>query len=1668
MLYVNDIPYLRTVSRTVALNPGSPLGKGNIVFLFTENVRQSIDIMMQRDNVMSRGRMYYYFYQPKYFGALQKKPYRVNGTKTRDQIISMIREETDIHPYPKKNLINSNEQKNTYYDLCGYYAIYNRIGARFGVYKKITAFWDTFRPIFEDSHGQLHKKTVLIRLSFFPPLDHGSIKEKINNPIYLLYMTLYKKFDIIKSLDIDFVIYTSTKVLRVNPAKCDSSSYKKFLVEVRRLYNGIEILGATASEIESAVAEEKEELVKESETAKNVVDSGISPFDILTRGIIKNSTTISMRTDPISGARFSVKNTETPVAQMLRNVKLAGGENKELEKALQKKIDGAIKHATADSVEDIDSVGKPDEDSTSEVSESVEDAEDAINADKELIQRIYEQVTQGQNPKSQRSTARDELLRKEQENIQVNGMTVRDLAEINPKERAIEKTDISKSLTTVNPNMKTVSFNNFNDSYVKNVMTKDMVGVFQELNDKSIRMFIRDIKVEDSSDALNYKETWTVSLEDENRSRHTIKFDIPKFVDKNFLWIGGNTKSIKNQQFFLPLVKISSDTVMLVTNYNKMSIERVDGRSLRELTLLEKIYGGSEGLQEKFKVGSAITLNKDYITCVEYDEYSKNYISFRSGSIYIYFSQKEALEIAKKRNVTVPEKKFFIGFKNNEPLLIDIQTGKTEDGFSISDIIIETLSSEDRAKYTTLQMKVPKRLMYTKVTTMKQNIPIGVLLCVWEGLSSVLKKGKVEYRLVDRLRGSDIPPNSDFIRFKNCYLLYKTDIATELIMNGLKVLDTKAYDVSEMDTPVPYLPYIQKKYGKISIMNALMNVYEFTIGNIEKEILKDMNLPTDLVSLMIYGNSLLADSQFISELDMSEYRIRCAEIIPAILYDTIAKAYVPFKNSGGKKKLSIPQDAVIKKLLALQTVEDYSSLNPFLELETTHGVSPKGWRGVNLEDSYTIPKRSYDKSMTGIIGVSSSPDGQVGVNRTLTMEPTINSVRGYVDVKCDDLDSLKDVNLFSPAEMLIPLGATRDDPIRTGHSVKQSRASVPIKDGSPVLMTNGSDQMCKHYLSSDFVVMAEQDGTVIEYDESTKIMIVEYKDGKHRAINLDKKIVKNGGGGFELSNILTTNLKVGDKFKANDTLAWHKDYFKYIPSQGVRMCVGALIKIALYDGYNMYEDGNWISEKVSEMCETEMVFRRKWTVGKNSNIFDIVSVGDKVAVGDPLIEFDESFEESDINKLLDSLGGNQDIVDAVTENNKNVKKADVSGVIEDIRIYSGSDLEELSPSLQKIVQAYYKKIDKKISLLNKYDKTNSTMKCGMLITEASGKTEPDRYGNIRGEKVHDGVLFEFCIKHAEPLEVGSKVANFSPLKNVVGEVVPKDYEPRSELRPEETIDAMISPSSILNRMVSSINPTIFGNKCIIELKKALYAIWIGAGDFAKKRSQMESLIYRFFRALDKTGLNTKRYKSMFQPMSDAKFKAFFNEFFANEYHYLILDMVDYEATPKLEDIEDAAKVLDIPLYEYIEIPHLNMDNEHPIVTPVRVPVGYLHLKRPQQTVMKKNGLSTSNEMRSAITNQVIGADKNGRESDLENIILISLGMSHTLKELNGPRADDSVAKKEMLQAISTKGYVTLGELTDDVTNKTTLNTVNTYFLGMGLKTDLISKGLKLPTEIDKE
>lgn len=229
----------------------------------------------------------------------------------------------------------------------------------------------------------------------------------------------------------------------------------------------------------------------------------------------------------------------------------------------------------------------------------------------------------------------------------------------------------------------------------------------------------------------------------------------------------------------------------------------------------------------------------------------------------------------------------------------------------------------------------------------------------------------------------------------------------------------------------------------------------------------------------------------------------------------------------------------------------------------------------------------------------------------------------------------------------------------------------------------------------------------------------------------------------------------------------------------------------------------------------------------------------------------------------------------------------------------------------------------------------------------------------------------------------------------------------------------------------------------------------------QKRAEMEALIYNVFTALDPTNTNTNKYKAMFSKMSDAQFDAYFKTIFKNDDIYLVLDVVDFENTLSIDAVKKAAGILKVPLTERVAMPFANHDKNNPVVTKNEVIVGYLHLKRMQQMLSKKNTTSTEIGVRSALTGQVTAHDKNARISDAETSCLSTIGADMALREFMGPRSDDKFMKAQMYSDIATKGYVSLEDLSSKAENKVSLNTTDTYLIGAGIKSDLVTKGLVL-------
>lgn len=1330
---VSKVPYLRTIKRQVFLPTGNPTGKGCLCYMYTHSFDETLNLIKNRDNLKDKGKYKLYYYNYLYIGKLGVRNYRINTREERKVNYDRIKKE--IPGFRVKLKFGDQGgigNLNTYVDLFTYINIFENICGKFQPSKYVTEFWKFFianTGLYQ--FGGYNNSFVLVDLSKYP--IQKKLKDNLKNPLYLIYYSALKHNPILKDVNIDFYFFVndgSNRVLKINPSLLTDKSYIALRTEMMKLLKGV----SDTKSLEVALNEKeiKKEEISEETTAKVVDKLVVDPTE---EEIVTNKEQL-VKIKDISASEEIIKNT--------------------VDKKM-KAVTAVVNNIPEEPTPELDEI---ENDSISDATEN--DILREINSDKELLEKIYYQNKSNTVPKkSASSTARDALLLKEQQNITVGNMTVKELSKIKANDVPIPVNDISRSLTTTNENMKEIRYHNLQKAYIENVMQKDIVNAFLSLNDKSISIFVRNINVEDTSDELNYKDTYTVNFEDENRKRQTIKVDIPKFIDDRFLYLGGNKKLIRNQDYFFPIVKLGPDTVQVVSNYSKMTIKRKENKSTSAIERLKKLITSDETIQSKFIPGSGFADNKEYITTLEYDELSKLYNMFKVGNdTNIFFSQVEAEEYMKKNNISKKAGYMYIGKVKGNNKFINIDTAVTDKGEGVVDLILSVLPEEFNDSFNAI--KAPRRLMYATVTLMKKEASVAMILGLWEGISEVIKKLGIEYEMVSSLP-KDMAPGYDFIKFADCIIVYKANVYQSLVMSGFNVFNTALYEFADFDTKEPYIDYVKKIYGRAIIENALMNFYEFFIDSITLEILQTLGYPTDISNVIIHAVKLISDSQFKNDISQNLYRVRNAEIIPAILYEKIAKNYVQFRNANGTKKFSIPQDCVIKEILAQKTVEDYSTLNPSLEMTQLHSITPKGFRGVNLDDSYTLERRAYDPSMIGIISPQTSPDGNCGVSRTLSLEPKITNVRGFCEDNYADntIDKLNDVNLFSPPELAIPLGTAIDDPTRLGHAVKQSNHVIPVKDSSPVLISNGFEEVARFHLTSNFAINAEDSGEIVDYDKKANIMIAKYKNGKCQAIDLNPRIVKNSGGGFFLTNQLVTDLKVGDKFKKNDVLGYHKDFFTNDKFNNCRMNMGTLAKVAITSSYNTYEDSTFITKQLSERCATEMCFKKSVVVGKNSNVFFMVKKGQTIEIGEPLISFDTSFEDDTINALLAKLG--EEDKESILEGARNNIKSKYAGVIEDIKIYPTVDLEEMSPTLRNIVSSYNREISHKKNFLNKYDPTgkNTIVKCGILVDDIDHKIQPNNFGVIKGEHAEDGVLIEFYIKHSEPLEIGSKIANFT-------------------------------------------------------------------------------------------------------------------------------------------------------------------------------------------------------------------------------------------------------------------------------------------------------------------
>lgn len=1054
-----------------------------------------------------------------------------------------------------------------------------------------------------------------------------------------------------------------------------------------------------------------------------------------------------------------------------------------------------------------------------------DDAIDSIDQNKEDAERIKKLMSDlATNPDDRGSNisgARASRMLKLQNDFldsEFEGKSMREIIKSNETESEAEAIKTVKlDIDSVNPEWKDMKFAATMGSYK---LDDDIVRIFGSFYNKSNPLVVRELNKEDTSTSDDLIETYTCKYESAKGERFTLKLDIPKFVDNQYMILRGNRKNIPIQLFLMPILKTEENAVQIVSCYNKIFVRRFGTNSGKSNPVTDKLMKAldKEYKHIKTETGDNSKVCSKYELPIDYIDLASNYSKIETPRYTFLFNQdyiRSKYKIDDKNGLC-----FGIDKKTKEPIYFKPNPDQPIFFSYYLQMMIETSLSNTNERDVFIDnfnsAATAVRYCYSRASILGTNIPLVVICGLAEGLEKTMQKAKIKYSLSESRPKHD-KATQDIIKFNDGYLLYNLDYSSCLLMNGLKQCATEEHSLTEINSRLMYLDFLDMFGGRIKA-DGLDNFQDCMVDPITREVLQHYKLPTDYVSILLYANFLLSDNKFTKHGDIrSTRRMRRMEQVASYMYEVLSKAYGAYSTGlkhGRNVGFSVKQSAVIDRLLVGNTTDDQSILNALGEYEAYYAVTPKGPSGMNSDRAYSLDKRSFDDSMVNVLSASTGFAGNVGISRQATIDANIEGSRGYIyndpDMENGEINSVKTLCM---TESLTPFTTTRDDPMRLAMGfIQTSKHGMRCNHSDPALITSGADEALPYLISNTFAYKAKENGKVVEIVPD-EYMIIEYDkpvDGKsHEYIDLSESVQKNSSSGFYVTLKLDTELKEGKRFKAGDIVAYDKQSFsdEMGADDNIAYNIGTLAKFAILNTDEGFEDSAIISNSLSEAMASDVVLEKEITIPKAANVYNLVKKGQEIHEGDTLMILQNAYDEEDVNMLLKNLAGSED---EITDLGRIPIKSKVTGVVQDIIIERTVEIDELSPTLKKVVNSYENDIKRKKKAMAQYG------------IEDENKTLPDTKAMPATGKLknaYDSVVIRIYLMYHDKFKVGDKLIYGTAVKGVDKDVFPEGLEPYSEYRKDEKIHALLSIGSINARMVTSVLITTAINKGLIELSR---------------------------------------------------------------------------------------------------------------------------------------------------------------------------------------------------------------------------------------------------------
>ena len=822
-------------------------------------------------------------------------------------------------------------------------------------------------------------------------------------------------------------------------------------------------------------------------------------------------------------------------------------------------------------------------------------------------------------------------------------------------------------------------------SYVKNHLSAHKLAMVDML--KAGGVIITKYDVEVKSNILGAYEVHELSTRMVGGGNSKIIFRVPVINEDGIFRVNDTEYVLKTQKSERPITKTTKDKVVLSTYYHsKIMVSRSDLLSLsveRRVAKLLMALPDNRYISMNMHDGSLKLPYMYGVLASNFKTYSVSDInlnmSYRDRLSDVFNGDKDRLRELEKGN------RVGIGrYTNGDIILIDnkdvfyrVTKKETVKIGDISDLFGLPLA---KSLYDMAETKL-----------MGKRVAVGVVLGYLLGLSSLIKLIGLEYEIVPRkqrvsLENNAFPP----ILFNDVKLIVKNPTITQsLIMYAFIYNEStiKEYDYKLFDGKDVWLNVILDRGGSIRILDEVDLQSKMFIDPISKDILKLMNEPVTYPALMLRAVELLKDNRHKEPSDASTKLFKGYERIPGLIYSKLTRALreANSRTNMKRRKIEMTPHDIWNTILQDPGKEFFKSSNPTQELKTKETGS-LGGAGGRTKRTVTTKDRTFDKGDIGVVSEATPDSSEVGSTFLLTPGAQFANVYGMIKEEETTISEPGSI-LSTPA--LTSYGVQYDDPKRVMMISVQASHVININEGEEPYVKTGYEKVIVARSSDKFAMTAKEKGIVIDVSEFG--IKLRYTSGTEVGVKLGFQSAKSEGLFYPFETV--TDLKVGDKFKVGDLIAYNESFIskkgKSVNDSAIKDSVSA--RIALVEDTFTFEDSSGVSKEFAKKLNSNVLSKKSYTIESSKEIHHLVKIGDWVEPDSPLFII-----EDELSSTIDK----DDILNALDALSTSVPTAKVSGEVMDIVILYHGGKEDMSPSVLKAVKQSDRRLGKKAQAVN--------------------------------------------------------------------------------------------------------------------------------------------------------------------------------------------------------------------------------------------------------------------------------------------------------------------------------------------------------------------------------